>query len=229
MRSLLLLLLMFTCTFCFSQKQVNRDTASIEERSFNAQKLNQLKADKDFQYDRYKEPPKSLWDRFWSWFWYKVNQLLSTRSGRTTLWTIFIIFGAAVLTYFVFKVMGMNKGGLFGRTSNQNLDYNISTENIHAISFEDAINDAIATSNFRLAIRLLYLQALKKLSDKNYVNWQLNKTNTDYLIETRDKSWHPLFSTLTYHFEYTWYGETQVNKEAFHQVQQSFIQFNNQL
>lgn len=224
-------ILIFVCiaSVCFAQRKVQSDSSTIEVRSFNNSEIDKLKAAEEFQYDRYKEPPKSLWDRFWSWFWYKVDQILSTKGGRTTLWTLFIVLGVLVITYFVLKVMKMNKGGLFGRSSSQNLDYTISSEDIHGISFEEAIQDAIANSNFRLAVRLLYLQSLKKLSDNNYINWQLNKTNTDYLQETRDKKWHSLFSTLTYNFEYTWYGETAVDKDRFNAVQQQFIQFNNQL
>jgi hypothetical protein len=223
------LLFVCLCTTCFAQRQVKADTSHIEKRLFSAEGLEKIKADKEFQYDRYKEPPKSLWDRFWSWFWSKISQFLSTEGGRTTMWTVFIIVGVAVIAYFIFKVVGMKEGGLFGRSSKDSLDYSISSDDIHRISFEEAIQDAIASSNFRLAIRLMYLQSLKKLSDSGYINWQLNKTNTDYLQETRDKKWHYLFSSLTYNFEYTWYGETAINKDRFGVVQQQFQQFNNQL
>ncbi len=125
--------------------------------------------------------------------------------------------------------MAMNKGGMFGRSSSDKIDYTISADDIHGISFDEAIQQAIASSNFRLAIRLLYLQSLKKLSDNGYINWQINKTNTDYLQETSDKKWHSLFSSLTLTFEYTWYGEAVVSKERFNIVQQQFNQFNNQL
>lgn len=224
-------MLIFMCvsTVCFAQMRAQTDTSAIEKRMFNHEELKKLKAQEDFQYDRYKEPPKSLWDRFWSWFWFKIDQLLTTKGGRTTLWVLFIVLGVVVIGYFVLKVMGMNKGGLFGRSSSQNLDYTISSDDIHGISFDDAIMEAIESSNFRLAVRFLYLQSLKKLSDNNYINWQLNKTNTDYLHETRDRKWHSLFSALTYNFEYTWYGETAVDREQFNSVQQQFVQFNNQL
>ena len=226
---ILILILCLICINCFSQQQVKTDTLPVEARSFNPEDLKSIKSDNDFNYDRYKEPPRSLWDRFWSWVWFQVSQLLSTKGGRTTVWTVLIIIGIAVITFFVMKVMGMKDGGLFGRSSRDHLNYTISSDDINAISFEDAIRQAIDSSNFRLAIRLLYLQSLKKLSDRGYINWQLNKTNTDYLYETSDKNWHSLFSSLTHNFEYTWYGETPVNQERFIAVQQQFIQFNNQL
>jgi hypothetical protein len=229
MRWILSIVFSLISNFSFAQKQVKVDTMRVEKRLFNGNDIRQLKADKAFQYDKYVEPPKSLWDRFWGWFWYQVDQLLSTKGGRTTMWTVFIILGVAVLTFFVLKVMGMNKSSFFGRRGLNDLNYTISSEDIHGISFDEAIQQAIASSNFRLAVRLLYLQSLKKLSDNGYINWQLNKTNTDYLQETSGKKWHALFSSLTYKFEYTWYGESQVDKERFGLVQQQFVQFNNQL
>jgi hypothetical protein len=229
MRWIFFIVFSFACNFLFAQKQFKVDSMLVEKRLFNGNDIRQLKTDKAFQYDRYVEPPKSLWDRFWGWFWYQVDQLLSTKGGRTTMWTVFIILGVAVLTYFVLKVMGMNKSSFFGRRNFNDLNYTISSEDIHGISFDQAIEEAITSSNFRLAIRLLYLQSLKKLSDSNYITWQLNKTNTDYLQETSQREWHPVFSSLTYNFEYTWYGESQVDREKFISVQQQFIQFNKQL
>jgi hypothetical protein len=226
---LIIFLFALSTPVCFAQKQVTIDTSFVEERSFNAKEINEIKKNKDFQYDRYKEPPKSLWDRFWSWVWFKIKQLLSTKGGRTSVWSLLIILAVAIISFFVFKVMGIKEGGMFGRRSKENLNYSISSDDIHGISFEEAIENAIASSNFRLAVRLLYLQSLKKLSDRGYIEWQLNKTNIDYLQETKEKAWHSLFSSLTYNFEYTWYGEATVNKEKFQVVQQQFHQFNNQL
>ncbi|HKG69709.1 MAG TPA: hypothetical protein VKA92_12630, partial [Segetibacter sp.] len=83
--------------------------------------------------------------------------------------------------------------------------------------------------NFRLATRLLYLQSLKILSDKGYIQWQLNKSNNDYIREVTGKPWHSLFKKLTYSFEYTWYGEMNLANDEFQNLQVQFQQFNNQL
>jgi hypothetical protein len=222
-------LLVFAFSALYSQKSVQSDTSKIIERSFNTNSLQKIREDKDFQYDHYKEPPKSIWDRFWSWFWWKVDQIMRTRQGRTTVWTIIILLSITAIVFFILKVMGMNKVGLFGRTSNSGLPYNVSSDDINNISFDEAIDQAISERNFRLALRLLYLQSLKKLSDKGYIEWQINKTNSDYIIEVVNKPWHSLFKSLTRKFEYTWYGEMNIGKEDFENLQLQFQQFNNQL
>lgn len=217
------------CASLSAQRQVQYDTSFIESRSFDNNALKELKKDRAFQYEKIKEPSKSLWDRFWSWFWYKISQLLSTKQGKRKLNVLLIIFGVSAIIFFVVKVMGMNKDGLLGRSSKDSLDYSVSADDIHSISFNEAIQEAIATGNYRLAVRLLYLQSLKKLSDKGFIEWKINKTNSDYLKEIQDRQWAPLFKSLTYNFDYTWYGEVPVSKERFEAVHQQFQSFNNQL
>lgn len=228
MRKWLLLFFTLSCLFSLAQTGVQKDTAAIQVRSFSAESIQSYKADDDFAYDKLREPAQSLWDKFWFWFWWKVNQLMSTPGGKTTIWTILIVFGVGIIAFFVMKVTGMNKEGLFGRSSN-GLAYTTTSEDIHQINFDQEISDAISTRNYRLAIRLLYLQALKKLSDRSYIEWQVNKTNTDYLNELKDRPFHSVFQLLTYNFEYTWYGETQLEEERFTMLQQQFTQFNSQV
>jgi hypothetical protein len=208
---------------------VQTDTSKIVVRSFDDKALQDLKKNKDFQYDRLIEPPKSIWERFWDWVWWQITQIMRTKQGRTTVWSALLLLGVAAIVFFVVKVMGMNKGGLFARSSRSDLPYTATGEDINSISFDEAINNAIANRNFRLAIRLLYLQSLKHLSEKGYIDWQINKTNNDYITEVLGKPWQSLFKKLTYNFEYSWYGEMNVAEEDFKNLQAQFQQFNNQL
>ena len=123
----------------------------------------------------------------------------------------------------------MDRDGLFGRTSKELQKYSLSQNDIHGISFDDAIEEAINDGNYRLATRLQYLQALKNLSDKGYIDWRINKTNSDYLAEISGRPFNNMFSRLTFNFEYTWYGEMQVSKEQFSDIRSQFQQFNNQV
>ncbi len=223
----LLLLISYTCVL--SQTKLKRDTTFISPRSFNSEALKELKSNKDFQYSKSIEPPLSLWDKFWDWFWWKVHQLLNTKSGRVTTWSILLILAIMVIVFFVFKITGMDKDGLFGRSSKALQAYTLSQTDIHQISFDDEIEKAINNGNYRLATRLQYLQALKKLSDKGYIEWRINKTNTDYLTEISAKSFNDMFTKLTFDFEYIWYGEKQVSKEQFLDIRRQFQQFNNQV
>ena len=225
----LLLFILLLPRLSFAQKHVKMDSSNVAVRSFNPHKLEEFKKDSDFQYDRLQEPVKSLWDRFWEWFWWQVYEIMRTKAGKRTVWTIVTILAVAAIVFFVVKVMGMKDGGLFGRNSNGDLPFTTSSEDINNISFDEAIREAIENRNFRLAIRLLYLQSLKQLSDKGYIEWQINKTNSDYIMEVAGKPWQSLFKKLTYNFEYTWYGEMNIDNEHFQNLNMQFQQFNNQL
>lgn len=222
-------MLFLICFAATAQQAVQWDTTAIQPRSFNNSSLASYKKQQAFQYDKLQEPATSLWDRFWNWFWFKVGQLLSTSQGKTTAWTLLVLFVAGMVALFVFKFMGMNKNGLFGRKSGKGLQYSIASDDINSILFEEAIAAAEASGNYRLSIRLLYLQVLKIISDGGFIDWQINKTNTDYIEEVSNKSWLGAFKELTHTFEYTWYGEAFVNREDYQVLQQKFQTFNRNL
>ncbi|MCY7422333.1 MAG: DUF4129 domain-containing protein [Chitinophagaceae bacterium] len=212
-----------------AQQTLQMDTGAIRQRSFNNSAIASFKKQQAFQYNKLKEPAISLWDNFWSWFWFKIGQLLNTKQGKTTAWTLLVIFVVAMVALFVFKFTGMNKNGLFGRKSGKGLQYTTGSDDINSIAFDEAIAAAEASGKYRLSVRLLYLQVLKSMSDQGHINWQLNKTNTDYIREVSSSQWVTAFKELTNDFEYTWYGETLIDKETYEVLQQKFQSFNSWL
>src|SRR5688500_68335 len=137
-RILVLLSMLFFFLHADAQEQVAYDTSTVDVRMFSKEKINEYKQDGDFQYDLVLEPGTSFWDRFWSWFWNRVNDLLSTPSGKRTLSVVLILVAVAVLVFAVMKITGMNSAGLFGtRNTGEGLPYSTSDEDIHAISFEE--------------------------------------------------------------------------------------------
>jgi hypothetical protein len=210
-------------------EDILNDSSVVITRAFSAEKMHAYKSNQDFQYNRYKEPPISFWDRFWGWFWGKIANLLSTKGGLTIFQTVFILLAVLVLGFFVYKLTGMNKAGLFKRNAGDVSGYSVADEDIHSINFEQAIADAIKNNNYRLAVRLLYLQSLKRLTDKNLINWQLNKTNIAYVQELQGSNYQSAFSNLTLQFENNWYGDMPIDNTEFNEVYEQFNQFNRQL
>lgn len=222
-----LLLLIFFFSFTLSNSAQNRysfDSSAVNARNFNEVSVNAYKNEKQFQYDKIGEPVLSLWDRFWMWFWDMVNQILSTPAGKTTFKTVLIILGIAAVIFFIYKLMG-DKTKLFGGKGAKGLPYEIGDEDIHTISFEDAIREAIANENYRLAVRLVYLHSLKLLSDKELIDWKPGKTNTAYVFELKDHPSFTSFNNLTQEFEFAWYGGEEVSKEHYQEIDTAFNDF----
>ena len=229
-RLLLVIAILLGCGICLSQEHIANDSSPVTVRQFLPVTISGYKADPAFQYDRIVEPPKSVWDRFWEWFWGKVAQTIGSRQAGKIFNVILVSLAAGILAFFIFKLTGMQNAGLFGKKNTGNaLDYSTHDENIHAIDFDAAIQEAVEKRNFRFAVRLLYLQTLKYLTDRKLINWQLNKTNVTYIQELNGSVYQQGFRNLTFQFENNWYGDLPIEESEFIQVKNHFNTFNRQM
>src|SRR5829696_2434758 len=101
------------------------------------------------------------------------------------------------------------------------------TDDIFGINYEKEINRAAETGNFRLAVRLWYLQTLKELADRNIIDYRHEKTDNDYVASLYGGRYYRDFFRLTRNFEYTWYGQFQLSAEAYSMMSRDFLNFKN--
>lgn len=204
------------------------DTSAVMARQFDTTALNAYKKHPEFVYrENYNSGP-SLWTRFWRWFWslfdFKDNGI--TSSFFIFLRYFFIALGVAAVIFLVLKLAGLNVLNTFRRNPQvAKLAYAESAENIHEIDFDTEIEKAAAVHNYRLAVRMLYLKSLKQLSDRGLIDWQLNKTNTNYVNELADSGQREAFKQLTSQFEYVWYGDFAINGDVFKNISLLFNNF----
>jgi hypothetical protein len=102
-------------------------------------------------------------------------------------------------------------------------------EDIFELNYDKEITAAIDAQNFRLATRLMYLQTLKELSDRELIQYKNERTNSDYLFQLTGTKYYKDFFRLTRDFEYTWYGDFPLSPDAFAIVQKDFSSFKQQL
>ncbi|MBG9377971.1 DUF4129 domain-containing protein [Panacibacter sp. DH6] len=227
----ILLVILFTCSTAalFAQEKVLYDSAAVATRTFKTESFDQYKTDTDFQYDRELVQTPSIIDRFWAWVWEKYEEIMSTEAGKTTMTILLWALGLGGLAFFIYKIVKMNRYALFTANERGHMPYKVESENIHAIQFDEAINEAVQQGNYRLAIRLSYLQNLKLLADRLLIDWRPNKTNTDYWKELDAVALRPAFRTITNIFEYAWYGSHSVTRDDFETMRTEIHQFKNQL
>jgi hypothetical protein len=103
------------------------------------------------------------------------------------------------------------------------------SENIFNIHYKDEIENAIKSQNFRFAIRLMFLQLLKNLSDKNIIHYKQERTNFDYLSQLYSTNYYDDFFKITRNYEYAWYGKFAVNSETFDIIKNDFGNFYSKL
>lgn len=100
------------------------------------------------------------------------------------------------------------------RSSKNKLPYEVEEDTIYGVDFSGGIADALSRSDYREAVRLLYLQTLKRLSDEKRIDWQPYKTPTQYINEVR----MPVFRQLTNHFLRVRYGNFEATEELFNSM-----------
>jgi hypothetical protein len=210
----------------FSQHHLQYDSSEVHPRSISREKLNEYRADPAFQYYR-ESMPDSPWELFWRRFWERVARLLGHTKSLT--W-IEILVAAAVLVFFMYQFSGMNRRGLFAkRNLDAALGYELGLLPGDAVDLEEAIRHAVAFRDFRLALRLLYLQTLKRLSEDGWIRWQSAKTNSVYGHELAGSGFQGAFLGLTDEFEASWYGELPVDQPSYEAAADRFRQFQRQI
>jgi hypothetical protein len=104
-------------------------------------------------------------------------------------------------------------------------DDDTETEDIFAINYQKEIDKALSNGNYRLAIRLMYLRLLKDLSRKNIIRYQQERTNFDYLLQLSSTAYYHDFFRVTRNYEYSWYGQFEVDKDKFDIIRNDFLHF----
>ncbi len=91
------------------------------------------------------------------------------------------------------------------------------------------LEKALATDNFREAIRLYFIFIIKDLCAKEWIRWEKKKTNFSYLIEMRGKPQYNSFNDAVSIYELVWYGNYIVKKEDFSSLEPKFKSLLNSL
>jgi hypothetical protein len=183
---------------------------------YDTQKIANYQSDSNFDYLAQIDMPDYSWFELVSrWFNRLINSIFSGKFGENvTTPVLILVFIAIVLStfYFLYK----KRPELFFRNKKTTpIPYTVEEENIHRINFDQEIDSALQCRDYRLAIRLLYLQTLRLFSDKKLIDWQIHKTPTEYLYEITNKDMKPPFRLFTNHFLHVRYGNYQASGELF--------------
>lgn len=243
MNKLLILLLFFFCSnigaqdslavakkekIVFTEKDIVVDSAFVALKPF-AKNFKKKYTDEAFIYE-FKTPEKNAWDRFKEWlanFFKNLFKFTDSKSAANfvdiLLRVIAILIILAVI-YMIVKAI-MNKEGqwIFGKNSDRKIiNYDEIEKNLHKVDFEKLIQKSLESGENRLTIRYYYLWLLKKMSEKQIIEWDVEKTNSDYLYEIKDEAQKEDFAYLSYLYNNIWYGEFELDEETFAKARTAF-------
>ena len=216
-------------TFIGFEKQNARiDTAFIEHASF-PKGFKKKYSGSDFTYE-FKTSEKNAWDRFMEWLASFFRNMFHFTSDQSAIHAvaIFIKIVAVLIIIFVIYLIVkavLNKDGqwIFGKSSDRKtIRYDEVEKNLRIADFEKLIGSALESGENRLAIRYYYLWLLRKMSDNHLIEWDIEKTNSDYLHELQNQSLKDRFAYLSYLYEYIWYGEFEFDDNTFTKAKTAF-------
>ena len=198
------------------------DSTLVSERHFANDEVNALKDELHYEFE---EPPtlaETLLDRIIRWIIEFIASFFEATA--TTSWGKLFTYALTLIVVIIviFLMLKLDAYKVFFRGQGAQVNQTVLEENIHEINFDLEIQKALQNQDYRRGVRLIFLFALKKLSDQHLINWQQGKTNHEYVNELKSGTVKEKLDQLSYYFDYAWYGNFAVNRELFDKVSNVF-------
>ncbi len=241
--------LLFLLSFSLSAKSQDSTSISINQeviydldtekniQEFDTQEIEEYKKLDAFNYTEYQEVD-NWWTQFKKWIyqlWIKLFEWLFGAGEISGFWTIIfrilpylVVIGVLFLLGWLF--MKVNPSDmLLEKQIPPQVELTDDEDIMQNQDIRELINLAVKNNNYRLAIRYYYLFVLKRMSDLEFINWESQKTNTDYIKELTDSSVKDQFKTITRLYDYIWYGSFEVNEKSYLQAEKEFQSITNSI
>lgn len=208
----------FITTNCISKPTQRYDNSVVEVRMPNENSVEALKNNSNFIYDAKIRTQNNFLQKLQYWLWDMFMKLFSNKGGAPLI-RYFII--AAAVIFIVIKLFQTDLKSIFYSPRKRlKISHKELLEDINKMNLDKLIADAELKQNYRLAIRYLFLKKLKKLKEAELIDWKIDKTNKDYIVELKkelsgNEELKKDFDKITSIFEHIWYGNFEISKEEY--------------
>lgn len=150
-----------------------------------------------------------------------------TKSSDSTFnglgWLGYVLLGLfVVLLAFLVYYFFVNRERDGKKVVEMNLEDTAPLE-IPLTELERLLQDALSRGDYRSAVRIYFIFIIRDLSQKNWIRWEKEKTNFQYLREMGGRSEYADFNQSVSYFEIIWYGKREIDKSTFEQIRPDFI------
>ncbi len=206
-------------------KEVIVDRSEVSPKEFTTN-IPEKYSSNDFDYNKLTGESQNYLLRAIQWFFEKIGSLFGVdvdpEAYKTVEILIYIIL-IIIAVYIISKLfLGTNSTSFFGKKSKDLAPISYKEEHIEQINLDELINNALLQSDYRLAIRFMFLKTLKDLSLKNLISWHFEKTNIDYQNELSSPNLKQRFNTVSYLYDHIWYGEFSLDEAGFITAKKEF-------
>ena len=218
--------LCFTITL-FSQEKITGiriDSSQVIQKKFDQKVLESFKTQEDFNYS-IAPNEANVFERIWAWLGRVVKRILSfifddigpavgvlAAIVKAIPWIVLGLLLFFILKFFL-KLNTRNATDVLETIPSIQLTND--EELINNMQLNELIAQAIQVKDYRLAVRFHYLLILQKLTDKELIVWQQEKTNEDFIREVAKLKIASDFIEITQLYDFVWYGNFEINEPEF--------------
>ena len=218
--------LCFTITL-FSQEKITGiriDSSQVIQKKFDQKVLESFKTQDDFNYS-IAPNEANVFERIWAWLGRVVKRILSfifddigpavgvlAAIVKSIPWIVLGLLLFFILKFFL-KLNTRNATDVLETIPSIQLTND--EELINNMQLNELIAQAIQVKDYRLAVRFHYLLILQKLTDKELIVWQQEKTNEDFIREVAKLKIASDFIEITQLYDFVWYGNFEINEPEF--------------
>lgn len=189
------------------------------KRALNEKEWNRITKNPDFNYEKYKNQSNQVKeqekDDSESWFEKMMRAIASffgSKAGRWfTMGFVVIIILILIIRFFQLKgnVFFSKKDKKINRPDDE------TSEDYVPENWETEINAAAKAGNYRLALRHCYRYLLNTMQENGLIQFQVAKTNYQYVYELSGTEHYNTFMKLTRDYEYAWYGGFEIGADFY--------------
>lgn len=210
---------------------VNYDiSTNLDRREFNSESIAEYKREKAFEYlNQLKQD--SWWTRFKRWLQMHYQNFISWLFGdykahgviAFLLMVLPYLIIAAIIGLIIWLFIRLNPGpSLLGESPTAEVSYHEEENIVRSQNIAELIEVAIKQGNYRLAVRYYYLQLLRQLNEKGLIDYEFQKTNTEYLKEIQEENMQQSLRKVMRIYDFIWYGSFAVSASDFSLAQNYF-------
>lgn len=210
--------------------KVDFDTEQLDVSQVSESDLERYRNDPKFDYELVESNP-GWWDDFKAWLgnlflrFFEWIFGVDEAAGALAVFLRLLPYLLLVLLLFLFIRFFMNANFSGAAPIRGKKPLVTLSEEEHIIKNEDIqalIQKALDARNYRLAVRYYYLYVLQLLSEREFIDWQLQKTNHDYEKEIKTPDLQKAFSKITRLYDYIWYGDFEIDQSQYERVELVF-------
>ncbi|HEY4060932.1 MAG TPA: DUF4129 domain-containing protein [Puia sp.] len=206
-----------------SMEQATTKTDPIVFRSIPNSVITRWKKEKDFAYAndpsywRKEVPDTRVENSFFRW----LANVLGSQGFKYFIYCLLV----AILLYAIIRIIAENNLRFFYRPAAKTTAGPGETPDPLEEDLDRELHEALRAKDNRLAVRWLYLKALRLLKDRSLIRYHVDATNREYVRQLGGSAYDQPFRFLTGAYERVWYGQFSLGEDPFQRLHQYFLDF----